>query len=418
MKPTVISLFSGAGGLDFGVEAAGFQVAVSTDMDHDSCETLRRCGSRPVIERDIFELPTAELLARGGVKAGELDLLIGGPPCQPFSKASYWGSGDSLRLNDPRAETHSAYLSVLEDALPRAFLLENVDGLIYTDKSEGLGLLLAAIDDINHRCGTQYEPAIQVLNAAEFGVPQSRRRLFVVASREGTTFHFPRSLADLVPGERARHATGGTSYFRCTWDAIGDLPQDDDQDLRPSSKWCALLPSIPEGKNYLWHTDRGKGKSLFGWRRRYWGFLLKLAKNLPSWTIPAQPGPAIGPFHWANRRLSRLEMCRLQTFPDHVQVVGNLASAQRQIGNAVPSLLAEILGRELLAQFFGQPRPATPPILLPPRREQIPPPEPVLAVPEQYQALIGEHAPHPGTGKGPAATARRQQAESLAAASG
>src|SRR5260221_13645095 len=110
---------------------------------------------------------------------------------------------------------------------------------------------------------------------------------------------------------------------------------------------------MPEGDNYLWHADRCGGKPLFGWRRRYWSFLLKLAKARPSWTIQAQPGPAIGPFHWDNRYLSMRELCRLQTFPDDVHVVGTRASIQKQLGNAVPSLLAEVMAREMRGQMVG-----------------------------------------------------------------
>jgi DNA (cytosine-5)-methyltransferase 1 len=240
-------------------------------------------------------------------------------------------------------------------------------------------------------------------------VPQSRRRLFLIGARDGRPFRFPRSLAEIVPGEQPQRAADGTSYYRNAWDALADVGPEPSEDLALRGKWGGLLPSIPDGQNYLWHTERGGGLPLFGWRRRYWGFLLKLAKARPSWTIQAQPGPAIGPFHWSNRRLSRRELCRLQTFPDHVQIVGNLASVQRQVGNAVPSLLAEILGREILAQFFDRPRPSSPPSLLPPRREVIPAPEPLAPVPTAYRALVGEHAPHPGTGKGPAAVARRQR---------
>jgi DNA (cytosine-5)-methyltransferase 1 len=393
-------------------------VAVATDFDHESCETLRLNGTRPVVERSIFDLPTEDLLAAGGLESSEPDLLIGGPPCQPFSKSGYWARGDTLRLNDPRAHTLAAYLRVLEEARPRAFLFENVDGLEFEEKSEGLQFLLREVEAVNRRAGTRYRPVVQVLNAADFGVPQTRRRLFVVGARDGTPFRFPSSLAEIAPGEQPRRAPDGTAYYRSAWDALGDLGQPSDDDLALRGKWAALLPSVPEGTNYLWHTERGGGLPLFGWRRRYWGFLLKLAKDRPSWTIQAQPGPAIGPFHWANRRLSRRELCRLQTFPDHVQIVGNLASAQRQVGNAVPSLLAEILGREILTQFFGQPRPSAPPTLLPPRREPIAPPDPVRPVPDAYRALVGKHAPHPGTGKGPAAVAWRRRAEALAAAEG
>ena len=111
---------------------------------------------------------------------------------------------------------------------------------------------------------------------------------------------------------------------RTTWDALADIEPNPGEDLALRGKWGDLLASIPEGNNYLWHTDRGGGKPLFGWRRRYWSFLLKLAKSRPSWTIQAQPGPAIGPFHWANRRLSMRELCRLQTFPDDVFIVGTV----------------------------------------------------------------------------------------------
>src|SRR4051794_30364693 len=110
----LISLFSGAGGMDYGFEAAGFETAVALEFDHDCCETLRRNRRWPVIERSIFDVPTAELLEVGGLKAGEADLLIGGPPCQPFSKSGYWAKGDSKRLDDPRADTLAAYMRMVE----------------------------------------------------------------------------------------------------------------------------------------------------------------------------------------------------------------------------------------------------------------------------------------------------------------
>jgi len=163
-----------------------------------------------------------------------------------------------------------------------------------------------------------------------------------------------------------------------------------------------LLPSIPEGENYLWHTDRGGGLPLFGWRRRFWSFLLKLAKAKPSWTVQAQPGPAVGPFHWRNRRLSARELCRLQTVPDAYEVVGDLRAAQRQLGNAVPSALAEVLARAIRTQILGDDV-TTAATLLPGLRRPIPEPEPARPVPRKYHALIGDHEPHPGNGKGYAA---------------
>jgi DNA (cytosine-5)-methyltransferase 1 len=151
--------------------------------------------------------------------------------------------------------------------------------------------------------------------------------------------------------------------------------------------------------NYLWHTDRMGGEPLFGWRRRYWNFLLKLAKNRPAWTIQAQPGPATGPFHWKNRRLSSDELARLQTFPKDLRITGNRIEVQRQVGNAVPSLLAEVLAREIRRQFFDSPLTGVP-ILSVKRRARRPAAEPVAAVPAKFLTLAGTHVAHPGTGKG------------------
>jgi len=408
--PSVISLFSGAGGIDYGLEAAGFETAAALEIDKDCCATLRE--SRPnlhVIERSIFDVPTAEILEVGSLRAGDVDLLVGGPPCQPFSKAGYWSRGDSLRLDDPRAHTLSAYMRVVEEARPRVFLLENVEGLAFAGKDEGLRLLMEQIRGINRRTKSNYDPVVQILNAADFGVPQVRERVIMVASRNGRKFQFPEPLfrSPEEDGSSEPLLRRPLPTYRTAWDALADVDPDPGEELEVRGKWGDLLPSIPEGSNYLHHTDRGEGLPLFGWRRRYWSFLLKLAKNRPSWTIQAQPGPAIGPFHWASRRLSIRELCRLQTFPDNVKIVGGRTSQQRQLGNAVPSLLAEVLGREIAGQLLGLKVDRTP-SMLPPDRSPAPAPEPLGPVPAKFRKLAGTHEAHPGTGKGYGALARAE----------
>jgi DNA (cytosine-5)-methyltransferase 1 len=404
--PKVISLYSGAGGLDYGFEAAGFETVFANDIDHDSCETLRRNRKWPVVERSIFEVTTDAILDIADVGRGEIDVVIGGPPCQPFSKSGYWARGDAARLNDPRAATLDAYFRVVEEVQPRAFLLENVHGIAYSEKSEGIQLLLGRIARINRLKGTRYEPKVAVLNAAWYGVPQLRERFFLVAARDGSHFDFPKATFNAPKG--GQQSLQALPPYRTAWDALADIRPESDEDLKIRGKWADLLPSIPEGQNYLYHTDRGDGMPLFGWRRRYWNFLLKLAKALPSWTIQAQPGPAVGPFHWENRRLSYRELCRLQTFPDGIGFYGNRASVQRQIGNAVPSLLAEVLAREIKTQLFGFDQTNEPLRLLPPDRSPAPPPERVMPVPTEYQKLAGQHGAHPGTGKGPRSLLQRQ----------
>lgn len=399
-----ISLYTGAGGLDYGFEAAGIDTAVALEMDRDCCETLRRNREWPVIERSISEVSTADLLEAAGAKPGKIDLVIGGPPCQPFSKSSYWASGDSRRLLDPRASTLGAFLRVVREALPHAFLLENVEGLGYRGKNEGLSLIERGVAAINRETGSRYRIHAQVLDAADYGVPQHRRRMFLIASRDGTPFRFPQPthvstedtlLLDLAP----RHVSA--------WDALHDHPQEPNEDLAVRGKWAKLLPTIPEGENYLWHTERKGGLPLFGWRTRYWSFLLKLAKNQPAWTLQAQPGPATGPFHWHNRLLSAREMCRLQTFPEDVAIVGKYVSIQKQVGNAVPSLLAEVLAREIRAQLLGSPITRKRPVLaVRAPSTPTPPPERVASVPREFRKLQGTHREHPGTGRGPRAARR------------
>ncbi len=398
--PVLISLYTGAGGLDYGFEAAGFRTGAAVEMDHDCCETLRANRSFPVFEKSIFDVPTSEMLEAARSKQGDVDLVIGGPPCQPFSKAGYWASGDTKRLSDPRAGTLGAYLRVIEEALPRAFVMENVEGLAYSDKNEGLDFVLSMIDDINRRQRARYTPAFRVLCAAEHGVPQLRYRLFLVAARDGQQFTFPAPTHADHDVNASQQSWIELPPYRTAWDAIGDVTPSEDEDLAMRGKWAGLLPSIPEGENYLWHTDRGGGMPLFGWRRRFWSFLLKLAKNRPSWTIQAQPGPGTGPFHWESRRLSMRELCRLQTFPDDVAITGNYRAIHRQVGNAVPSLLAEVIGRAVRTQLLGERAQTGPLRLLPPLRTPVPDPEPVRPVPKHYRDLRGDHAAHPGTGKG------------------
>jgi DNA (cytosine-5)-methyltransferase 1 len=137
---------------------------------------------------------------------------------------------------------------------------------------------------------------------------------------------------------------------------------------------------------------------LFGWRTRYWSFLLKLAKSRPSWTIQAQPGPATGPFHWTSRRLSVQELCRLQTLPDGLRFDCSRNDAQRMLGNAVPSLLAEVMAREIRSQLLGKPTRDWRLKLLPPSRSPTPPAERVSKVPPSYRALAGDHAAHRARG--------------------
>ena len=358
----VLSLFTGAGGLDLGLERAGFTINGCVEADRDCQATLR--ANRPSWQLldpgDIHSHRPGDILAAFGLATREATLLAGGPPCQPFSKSGQWKHGSARRMRDPRAKTLEAYLKVLEAALPEAMLLENVKGITatrkhITHKYEGLDVLRSALARINRRHGTAYEPVALVLNAADYGVPQHRERVFVFAARDGSDLSAPQSTRG--PVAQAANGQSAVERFATTWDAIGDLDDPDfDTTLLPVGSWADLLPSIPEGSNYLHHTPRGDGEPLFGWRRRYWSFLLKLAKARPSWTIQAQAGPATGPFHWRSRLLTTHELARLQCFPDKWQLEGSVTSARRQLGNAVPPPLGEPWVSRLGANFSANDR--------------------------------------------------------------
>jgi len=382
---------------------------VAVEFDSDAVTTLEANTSWPVIAEDIHDVTSDAILTRAGLRVGDADLLVGGPPCQPFSKSGYWASGDTRRLDDPRASTLEQFLRVLRDTLPKTFLIENVPGMGYKGKDEGLDFLRRWIDTINEQVGTRYSVSRQIINAVDHGVPQERERLFLVGHREGRDFQFPAPThARYDPDSAARLALDDLEPCRTAWDALADIEEDaGDPELALTGKWADLVPSIPEGANYLYHTDRGDGLPLFGWRRRFWHFLLKLAKDRPSWTITAQPGPATGPFHWGNRRLSRTELRRLQTFPEEFQILGDLRSAQKQLGNAVPSALAEVLGHAIRAQLLDEAHvPPKHTSLVPNRQTPVPPPTEVQSVPEQYLDRVGDHEAHPGTGGGYGALAR------------
>ena len=408
----VISFFSGAGGLDHGFRASGFDIRASVELDSDCCKTLALNDTRSlIVNNGVEKISATSLLSSTALEKGGSFVLVGGPPCQPFSKSAYWSVGDTKRLDDPRANTLIEYLRLIEEMQPLVFLIENVAGIAFSGKDEGYKLILNRIAEINAQTGTSYQLTHCLINMVEYGVPQLRERLFIVGHRDGRKFVFPsktHTRPDATDYAQGLFESTLLPYNNC-WDAIGDLASHSHgDDLRVGGKWGDLLPSIPEGENYLWHTDRKDGLPLFGWRRRYWGFLLKLSKRLPSWTIQAQPGSSIGPFHWSNRKLSTEELLRLMTFPN-IHVYGGRTSIQKQLGNAVPSLMTEILSREMLRQFFGVDK-FGPLSLMPIKKDIVSEPETVLPVSSQYLHLVGDHSPHPGTGKGRIAQLRKSNA--------
>jgi DNA (cytosine-5)-methyltransferase 1 len=334
-----VSLFSGAGGLDLGVEQAGFQVGAAVEFDEDAATTMEKNFhglASPVIRRDIREVPTRDILRAAGLRGRERpDLLVGGPPCVAFSKSGFWLDW-KRNGEDPKAGLLHAYTRVLAEARPRAFMLENVYALVYKNRASrpAFERFLREIEEAG------YKYRWEVLNAADYGVPQLRPRVFVVGVPRGAKL--PELPTPTHGGQWERRLTGiGEQPHVTSGQAFADLVTDPEPNETVNGRWGHLLPGIPPGDNYLFYTERrGHPEPVFRWRSRYWNFLLKLDPGRPSPTIQAQPGPNVGPFHWENRRLRVPELKRLFTFPDSFDFVGSRASIQSQVGNAVPPLLA------------------------------------------------------------------------------
>ena len=342
-----ISLFSGCGGLDLGVTQAGFKVIAGNDLDSLCAASHRTNFPRASFQEGNVTDFLASREFREATGQG-VDLLVGGPPCPPFSKSRFYRKDMPRALDDPIGqETITGYLRALKMARPRAFLLENVPGMAYKVHDEALQLIIGTAKKYGYTCSWR------ILNAADYGVPQIRQRFFMVGMRGGE-FSWPApSHSETGSDSLAPWVTAG--------EAIGDLDTEenaDDEGHFAGGQHHALLRQVPPGQNYLHFTkERGHPEPRFKWRSRYWSFLLKLSPDLPSWTIQARRSNNMGPFHWRNRILRIEEIKRLQTFPDEWQLHGRVEQQWRQVGNAVPPLLGRVLAKSIRSQLTATKRP-------------------------------------------------------------
>ena len=351
MRVPVISLFTGAGGLDIGVGAAGGEVRVCVEPDRDCNLTLALNGPRyfpqaRLIPDRIENVSTSALLEAARIRRGQRFAVVGGPPCQPFSKSSYWLKDRRKGLRDGRAALLCEFARVVCESRATAFLFENVASLLHPRHREAFDRLMSQFAEAGYSC------THEIVNAAEYGVPQKRRRVIVLGLRGGIPPTFPlkthwsggsvmaRQGGPRLPAETARRAIGHLNVRRLA--EAGEMP---------SGKWAKHLRDIPPGMNYKFHTAwAGHPKPTFVAETRYWSFLLKMHPHEPAATLQASPGPWTGPFHWTSRRLRSGELAALQTFPPDYAFAGSRRSVVRQIGNAVPPLLAA----RMIAHLVGQ----------------------------------------------------------------
>ena len=350
---TAVALFSGCGGLDLGFHRAGFSIQFALDSDPYCGESYRRnFPGVPFDAVEIEKVPDSQFRKVRREGGGEISVLFGGPPCPPYSKSRFYRKDKPRALADDLGEkTATGFLRALRLVRPKAFLMENVPGLAYNVHRDALNFIVDTAESLGYTCKTA------VLNAANFGVPQIRERFFLVGLSDGRRFTFP------SPTHHNPSATDLLSVQSPPWQTAGDviLDLDTGDELpghRAGGKHYELLRKVPPGDNYLFFTEkRGHPEPQFRWRTRYWSFLLKLSPSLPSWTIQARRSNNMGPFHWKNRILTIPEVKRLQTFPDDWYLAGTIERQWRQVGNAVPPLLAELLARKLRTQLESEATP-------------------------------------------------------------
>ena len=341
-KNTVVSLFSGCGGLDIGFKQAGFKTILATDNWDVACKTFKRNNDdATVICEDIRKIDFSALKKQ----LGEIDCLIGGPPCPPYSQTRHYLVDKKSGFADEKAGfAVPEYFRALKELNPKVFLFENVDGFMFKTHTEAFDFVKEKADELG------YEITYKVINSANYGVPQTRKRFICVGVKKGNEkFEFPKET----------HSESGLNNTK-KWITCGEVLSDFDNLTeseklqRPGGKHYDLFTQIPPGENYLFFTEKkGCKNPIFKWKSRYWTFLLKLSPERPSWTIQASFSENQGPFHWKNRFLRIEEIKRIQTIPDDYIIEGDFKEQWRQVGNAVPSQLAYVLATKIKEKYFN-----------------------------------------------------------------
>lgn len=337
-----VSLFSGAGGLDIASIMAGVPVISSTDIEPDCIKTLKQnedfFGDTEIIEGDLHKIDSKLFSDIVKKKKAKKFIVIGGAPCQPFSKAGYWVGNQTRRgINDPRATLVNEYLRVVTDIHPDGFVFENVESLLHPTNKVIVDRFLEVVTEDG------YKVKVIRANALNYGVSQKRKRLFILGTKG--QFKTEEPLMTHCPPDKCA-ITGLKPYVNVGEVIKGfDGPEYfEEYEVCKGGRYYDDLCEIPPGMNYKALTAwAGYPNPKFVADKRFWSFLLKLSPDKPSWTITAQPGPWVGPFHWDNRRLRVPEIAAIQTFPKGYKFYGSRRSIQKQIGNAVPCLMGKAM---------------------------------------------------------------------------
>ena len=339
-----ISLFSGAMGLDIGLQQAGIDIQIGQDFNKACVNTMFQNGHKAILG-DICRIEPEELLSAAGLTFGEPFLICGGPPCQPFSTA-----GKRLGINDPRGSLFREYVRMIDVIRPRFFVMENVKGLMSSPLKDADGKNTAGkvIDIILEEFAKlNYKTVYGNLDSVNYGVPQFRERFVMIGSRDNEDIFLP------IPTHFQMHQNAA---YR--WSTLGDCIRDLENTPGECADFTPLrlkyLKMVPEGGNWknlppdILKEAMGGAYSSGGGKV---GFYRRLSYSQPSPTVVTSPiQKATMMCHpTKDRPLSVAEYARIQQFPNDWKFTGTLVDKYRQIGNAVPVGLAKAIGEAIVA---------------------------------------------------------------------
>ena len=355
-KPTVIDFFAGAGGISLGMKKAGFKILLANDIDPNCRDTYKKNFPKvPYLLKDIRKLSSKEIIQISG--ENKIDVVVGGPACQGFSLANT----KTRVANNPKNDLVFEFIRLVKEIKPSWFIMENVEGLINMDN----GSFTRSIINVMRRNG--YSVKFIPICAADYGVPQKRKRIFFIGNRLGISIELPRprfgsdekplisvkeALSDLPP---INNQTGG--FGVCNYQT--EPKSKYQKKMRGKSKMLynhiitkssdlviERYKKIPPGKNWNVLPEKLKSECV-----RKFGGHSYLYKRLD----PEQPASTLANFRKAmlihpfeNRGLSIREAARLQSFNDNFIFKGGISSQQQQLANVVPPLLADVLGKSII----------------------------------------------------------------------
>ena len=362
----VIDLFCGAGGLSLGFEMADFNILAGFEIENKFLETYKTSHPNTIgFNEDLNEVNITKLLSEKNIQPGDIDVVIGGPPCQGFSTVG------NRMIDDPRNNLVRIYANIIEELKPKMFLMENVSGLESMKNGQG-ELIKDELIEIFNEIG--YKVKSKVLLAADYGVPQLRKRIFFIGIKNDFEYNFKFPTPTHHDKKSLLSFNANSHTYLTVKDAISDLPtieckqSAETYDKKPLNEYqefcrgnCTTLfnhkapnhsetvieriKNIPQGGN---HSDLPDELKL---KRGYPNIYGKLDENKPADTITGNCGCASTPGRFihptSNRVISVREASRLQSIPDFVEFKGSNSQQYKQVGNAVPPLLAKAIALEM-----------------------------------------------------------------------